>query len=117
MASTNWTRPISINETDLVSGSVDNPLSANQQVSLELPLTMFNQIGITYLFMVNAVDEAGNAGIRSNIARFTNPAPRPTTTSDGLSTVAIVVIVIGSMVSAVAIAGLAFIFIKRRRSK
>merc|ERR1712150_226693 len=74
---------IPILEDDLISGSLDNPLNASQVVKLEFESTKMNETNTVYFLLVRAVDEANNAGEKSNQVRFCNecetPTPAPTT--------------------------------------
>ena len=51
---------IPIQEDDLISGSLDNPLNASQVVKLEFDSSKMNETNTAYYLLVRAVDEEDN---------------------------------------------------------
>ena len=104
-------------ESDIISGSVESPLNANEKVVLVLPLnTVLNRTNTNYKFHVFATDEAGNAGHKSNSASYCNQCYTPDD-SEGLSGGGIAGIVIGVLVAIVMVTIVAFVVVKKQRGE
>ena len=118
-SSQSYTETAKVLEDDLISGSVNSPLDANEKVVLVLPdHLVLNLTNTNYKFQVVATDEAGNQGHLSNVASYCNKCYVPQPADDsGLSGGAIGGIVVG-VILAIVIAGIAaFVIMKKNRGE